>query len=107
MNENISVNEIFTKLQTVAKAHGLSLTYTNMKVYLKLLEYSEESDVGAIRGRSGVRFNVTVTKLAAYCSVSPRIVTETLRTLNSCGVIKYVKNTPDPSVITLIQRFDE
>lgn len=107
MNDNISVNEIFTKLQSAAKEHGLNLTYTNMKVYLKLLEYAEESEVGAIRGRSGVRFNVTVTKLAAYCSVSPRIVTETLRTLNSCGVIKYVTNKPDPSIVTLIQRFDE
>lgn len=107
MNENISVNDIFTKLQATARQHGISLTYTNMQVYLKLCEYAEESSVSAISGINGVRFNVTVAELAAYCSVSPRIITVTLRKLNDCGVIKYTTNKPYPSVVTLFKQYCE
>lgn len=105
MIEKISVNDILIRIQTAAKEHDVNLTYVGMKVYLKLLEYAEDGISEAQEEPKGVRFYLTTHSFARYCSVSPRTVTDTLRKLKECGIIKYTVQTPGPSVIVLYNQF--
>lgn len=103
----VCVNDILTKIQAVAQKKGIRLTYTNMRVYLKLIEYVEENkntDV-VVNYYNSFRFNLTTAEFAKYCSVAPRMVTDTLNKLNKCGVIKYTTNVPNPSVVILMKRY--
>lgn len=107
MKERISVNDILTRVQAAAKQNGVSLTYTNNRVYLQLLEYVKDNSGIVIHDVKGIRFHVTTHELAQYCSVSPRIITESLRKFNKCGIIKYTTNRPNPSVVLLYKQFFE
>lgn len=105
----VCVNDILTKIQAVAQKKGIRLTYTNMRVYLKLVEYAEENkDTDTVVNYlNSVRFNITTAGFAEYCSVAPRMVTDTLNKLKECGVIKYTTNAPNPSVVMLMKRYYE
>lgn len=107
MKEKVHVNDILTRVQAAAKQNGVNLTYTNNKVYLALLNYAKDKNDEVINGAKGIRFHVTTHEFAKYCSVSPRIVTESLRKFSDCGVIKYTTNRPYPSVVTLYKYFYE
>lgn len=107
MIERVSVNEILIRIQAAAKKHDVNLTYVGMKVYLKLLDYAEDEISGSQEEPKGVRFYLTTHAFARYCSVSPRTVTDTLRKLKECGIIKYTVQTPGPSVIVLYNDFYE
>lgn len=105
MINKLPINDILIRIQAVAKENGVNLTYVGMKVYLKLLEYAEDEMSGAQEEPKGVRFYLTTHAFARYCSVSPRTVTDTLRKLKQCGIIKYTVQTPGPSVIVLYNDF--
>lgn len=109
------VNGIIEKLQAAAKKHGVALTFTNMRVYFKLLEYVEESmdekneeameDKKILKTFKGVRFEMTTVSFARKFNVAPSLITDTLRKLNTCGVIKYIINSPNPSVIEMYDEY--
>ena len=107
MSGKISVNDVLINIQTAAKKHGVRLTYSNSKVYLKMLEYTGQSECSSIEDSKGVRFNSTTLDLAEFCEVSPRIITETLRKFVECGLIKYTVNHPNPSTILMYRQFFE
>ena len=99
-----SVNEILTRLQIAAKKNATRLTFSNSKVYLKMLDFACDS-INSITSSKGVRFNCTTLELAEYCSVSPRIITESLHKFAKCGIIKYTINTPNPSIVLMYKEF--
>lgn len=102
-----NVNDILAKIQTVSQEKGIRLTYTNMMVYLKLIEYAKKNESAAVNYYNSVRFSVTTVGLAKYCSVAPRMITDTLNKLSECGIIKYKINKPKPSIVTLLKCFYE
>lgn len=105
MKKRLSINDIFIKIQAAALKNEVNLTYTNKMVFIKLIDYAEEND--SIDYPVWTRFNVKTSVLAKYCSVSPRIITESLRKLNQCGIIKYIVQHPNPSVVTLYKKYYE
>lgn len=105
MKKEISVNERLQLVQSAAKAAGVNLTLTNMKIYFKLLDFAKEAGDRALVDASGIRFEATTQELTKYCSCSPRMITDTLRKLRDCGVIKYMINTPKPSIITIFDKY--
>lgn len=107
MIERASVDKILTRIQEAARENGIGFTYTNNRVYLAILDYVKDTSGVVLNGKNEIRFNVTTLELAEYCSVSPRIITESLRKFHKCGIIKYITNHPNPSVIMLYKRFYE
>lgn len=109
MNEKTSVNDILIRIQAAAREHDINLTYTNMKVYLRLLDYAEEykNSIETVSDFHGIRFDVTTLVLARYCSVAPQTITESLRKLKDCGIITYITNKPNPSTVKLYKRYYE
>lgn len=105
----INVNDILAKVQAEARKKGEALTYTNMRVYLKLIEYAKENcnKDTVVDYRNGIKFNLTTAGFSKYCDVAPRMITDTLNKLNECGVIKYTINKPKPSVVILFKNFFE
>lgn len=93
------------EIQAVASEKGVNLTHSNKRVYLSLLDFADKFPQETIKTNKGIRFNSTTAKLAEFCSVSPRIVTESLSKLNKCGVIRYTTNKPHPSIIFWIKHF--
>lgn len=106
-HNNRTINDILSRVQEAARENGVSLTYTNTKVFLSLLDYAEDHIDDAVRDIKGVRFHATTLELARHCSISPRIVTESLRKFSECGIIKYTTKRPRPSVITIYKHFYE
>ena len=104
-NEKISVIDFFMEIQAVASEKGVNLTHSNKRVYLSLLDFADKFPQETIKTNKGIRFNSTTAKLAEFCSVSPRIVTESLSKLNKCGIIRYTTNKPHPSIIFLDKAF--
>lgn len=109
MIEKTSVNDILIRIQAAAREHDINLTYTNMKVYLKLLDYAKDyrQSIEVIEDFHGMRFDVTTHVLARYCSVAPRTITESLHKLKDCGIISYTTNKPNPSTVKLYKRYYE
>ena len=103
MSKRASVNDILIRIQAIATENGIKLTYTNMTVYLKLIDYAEENSEKDLP--VWTRFSVKTLVLAEYCSVSPRIITETLKKLHNCGIIRYSVKHPYPSVVTLYKKY--
>lgn len=103
----VTVNEILIRIQAAAREHNINLTYTNMKVYLKLLDYAKEYKDKVEIDFHGMRFDVTTHELARYCLVAPRTVTESLHKLKDCDVIKYTTKRPDPSTVKLYKEYYE
>lgn len=98
-----SMNEILMALQVEATANGVNLTYTNKMVYLKLIELAEakaEEDYSV-----WVRFYATNAELVKYCNAAPRMITDSIRKLEACGVLKYKVNSPKPTAFTLVKRY--
>ncbi len=106
MTKRCSVNDILTRLQMAAKENGVKLTFSNSKVYFKMLDFAFESK-NSITNNKGVRFNCTTLELAEYSAVSARIVAESLHKFAKCGIIKYTVNKPNPSVVLLYKEFYE
>lgn len=106
MRNICSVNEILTRLQAAAKEKNIKMTFSNSKVYLKMLDFACDSQ-NSITSNKGVRFSCTTLELAEYCSVSARIVAESLHKFAKCGIIKYTVNTPNPSVVMMYKEFYE
>lgn len=109
MSDKTSVNDILIRIQAAAREHDINLTYTNMRVYLRLLDYAKEykDSMEIISDFHGIRFDVTTLVLARYCSVAPRTITESLHKLKDCGIIKYKIHKPNPSTLTLYRRYYE
>lgn len=107
MSGNASVNEILTRIQAAAQEKNVDLTYTNMRVYLMLLDYAKKNNDIITSDHSSVRFYVTTLELVDFCSVAPRTITESLRKLKESGIIKYATRKPKPSVITLFKAYYE
>lgn len=107
MSKKLSADDILKRVLEQAQAHGIRLTFTNMRVYLRLLEYTKEHKKLVVKSIHGVRFNATTFELAEYCAVSPRMITDSLRKFKDCGVIRYEIHKPKPSVITLLKDFYE
>ena len=108
MSEQIDVNEILARIQETAREHGVNLTYTNCSVYLKLLDYAEENSNIVTQYVDAIRINITTMGLAKYIgSISPRIITDSLKKFSECGIIKYTVNKPNPSTVVLYRRFFE
>ena len=107
MNDNVSVNDILSNVQAAAYQAGLSLTYTNMKIFFKMIDYIHDikNKDRVIFDHNGARFNFTTNTFANYCSVSPRMVTDTISKLQICGVIEYTIKKPKPSVIKVLKDF--
>ena len=103
MKETASVNDIIIRIHTKALEHNIDLTYSNTKVYLKLLDYAKEND--NVVDRSGVRFFVSTQGLARYCGVAPRIISESLKKLNECGIINYIPKKASPSTVKLLREY--
>lgn len=109
MNGETSVNDVLIRIQAAAREHNVNVTYANMMVYLKLIEYSKEykNTVEVVGDSKSIRFEITTLVLAKYCNVAPRTVTESLRKLKECGVIDYTINKPLPSTVRLYRRYFE
>lgn len=105
MTKRASVNDILIRIQAVASKKEVKLTYTNKMVYLKLIDFAEENST--MDFPVWIRCQIKTIELARYCSVSPRIITETLRRLHQCGIIKYTVKHPYPSVIQLYKTYYE
>lgn len=109
MSGKTSVNDILIRIQAAARKQDVNLTYTNMRVYLKLLDYAKEykDTIEVINDFHGMRFDITTLVLANYCSVAPRTITESLRKLKDCGIIEYTIKKPLPSTVKLYRRYYE
>ena len=101
------INDIYLKLQEIAKEHSIKLTYADMCIYIQLIEYAKENNEIAVDYPNEVRFSATVQNLSKYCSTSANKITNTLNKLKDCGVIKYATKAPFPSTITLLQQYYE
>lgn len=107
MINTASVNDILTRIQAAAKEAGVNLTFTNSRVYLSLLNYVKENGDKVRNDSRGVRFNTTVGEFAKYSGISVRMVNETLRKLDTCGVLQYTIIKPFPSVVILFKQYYE
>ena len=107
MRKKPSINEILERVHSAADENGVEITFANSRVYLQLLEYVQEPKADVLQEPMGVRFRATTVELAEYCSVSARIITDSLRKFNKCGVIKYTPNRPNPAIVKLYKRFYE
>lgn len=105
MSKKMSINDIMMTVQTVANENGEELSYTNKMTYLKMIEYAEK--YSAKDCPVWISFEVTTVGFAKYCQVSQRMVTETLRKLDACGVLRYRVKHPHPSIVTLYKKYYE
>ena len=107
MSKRPSADDILKRVHNKAQDSGINLTFTNLRVYLGLLDYAKKHKKLVVKSVHGFRFNATTFELAEYCAVSPRMITDSLQKYKACGVIKYEIYKPKPSVITLCKEFYE
>lgn len=103
MNKRASVNDILIHIQAVAVEHNINLTYTNKMIFLKLIDFVEENSSADLP--LWIRCNITTLALANYCSVSPRMITDTLHKLDECHIIKYIARKKNSSVVTIYKKY--
>jgi len=107
MSDNLKINEILERIHSAAGEAGVELTFVHSKVYLQLLEYSKEPYVKALENGQGVRFYVAPREFAKYCSVSARLVFDSLQKFDKCGVIQYTPSRRSKTVVKLYKKFYE
>lgn len=104
MSLDFNLNDVLVRINQVATEKSVKLSYSNSMVYFKLIEWMERQEHKGEDSRE-VRFYITTAELAEFCSLSPTVITDSLRKLKKCGVINYVTRNPKPSVVTLYKRF--
>lgn len=108
MNINKATDiEIMERIRAATEQHEVVLSYANIRVYMSLLAYAQEPGVYALSDARGVRFNATVASIAKYCDRSPTVIQSSIRMFAKCGIIKHIKDAPNPSVILLCREFYE
>ena len=105
MSFDFNLNDVLVRIRQAATEKGIKLSYSNSMVYFKLIEWTEQHKELTVEDGRGIRFSITTAELAEFCSLSPTVITDSLRKLSKCGVIKYMTKTPKPSVVTLIKSF--
>lgn len=105
MSSDFNMNEVLVRIRQAASDCGVKLSFSNSMVYFKMIEWTEQFKEMTVEDSRGVRFAITTAELAEYCSLSPTVITDSLRKLSSCGIIKYKTNKPKPSVVTLHKSF--
>ena len=105
MSFDFSLNDVLVRIRQVATENGVKMSYSNSMVYFKMIEWTEQHKELTVEDSRGVRFAITTAELAEFCSLSPTVITDSLRKLSKCGVIKYMTNAPKPSVVTLYKSF--
>lgn len=77
-------NEIIETLQAAAAKKGVKLTYTHKLFFVKLLTYACKYGQNC---PEGIMVLMPIDDLAAYLSISTRMVSQSLKVLRDCDII--------------------
>ena len=107
-----TVPEIVSGFSEAAEAKGLHLTHTNIRMFVKLVEYAAaEAEICTVSSET-VTFTFTTRDFAAFCEktdskVANRMINDSLHLFNRYGLIKYETAKYQKSIVTLYKAFFE
>lgn len=80
--------EIMERLQSRANDCGKRMTFTHKIFFLRLVDYAISINDAV---RDGLRVSLSEDEMAASFDISKRMVTQSLRVLNDCGILLRYK----------------